>query len=80
LAAAEEEGVGVHAIGDGAANEGHPVEHQWRVGALPSYRQQLAEDVEDNRQREGGEEANRCDEVDGLVAQVGRQQSADVGQ
>ena len=53
LAAVEEELVGVNAVGDGAANEGHPVENEWRLGTLATDGQELREYIEHNREGEG---------------------------
>lgn len=57
LLVGEEELVRVDAVGDGAADDGDPVEHERRlVGVLE---QQLLEDVEDDSEQEEGAEAGR---------------------
>lgn len=63
-----EEGRGVHAVGDGAANEGEPVEdHRRLIGLL---KEDLVGDVEHNRQRDEGEEANRHLKAGALAAEL----------
>lgn len=80
FAALEKELVGVNAVGDGAADEGDPVEDEWRLGTLATDGQQLRENIEDNGEGES-RAANNCDgEPERLVAQVGRNGVGNSGQ
>lgn len=80
FAALEEELVGVNAVGDGAANEGDPVEDEWRLGTLATDGQQLREYIEDNGENES-RAADNCDgEPERLVAQVRRNAVGNSGQ
>lgn len=59
LLVGEEEGIRIHSIGDGAADDGQPVEDdRWLIGVLE---QQLLEDIEDNREEDKGGEAGGDD-------------------
>ena len=46
--------VGIHAVGDGATKERHPMKYQW--GLIGVLQQQLAEDVEHNGKHKKREE------------------------
>jgi hypothetical protein len=65
LLAGKEELVGVDAVGDGAADDGDPVEDERRlIGVLE---QQLVEDVEDDGEQEEGAKAGRNEDGEGRV-------------
>jgi len=72
FAAIEEELVWVNSVGDGTANEGHPVEDEWRLGTLATDGQQLREDIEDNGEGESRAGDDGDGEPDWLVAQMHR--------
>lgn len=80
LAAVEEELVGVNAVGDGAANEGHPVENERRLRALTTDRQELREHIEHNREGESCARDDGDGEPQRLVAQVRRDDVSNSGQ
>lgn len=80
FAAIEEELVGVNAVGDSAANEGHPVEDEWRLGTLATDGQQLRQNIEDNGESESCAGDDGHGEPDRLVAQMHRNGVSNSGQ
>lgn len=72
FATAEKEFVRVNAVGDGAADKGHPVEDDGRVGAFPPHREQLVENVEDDGDSKQSAEASNGKEVCRLAAEARR--------
>lgn len=80
FAALEEELVGVNAVGDGAANEGNPVEDEWRLRALATDGQQLREYIEDDGENESRAANDRDGEPERLVAQMRRNGVGNSGQ
>lgn len=79
FAAAEEELVGVHAIGDGVADKGHPVEDEGRIAALPRQ-QKLAQDVQHTGGDEESAEAGQHQQVRGLSIETSRDDLCDVSE
>lgn len=53
----EEEPVWIHAIADGATNEGEPVENQGRFMGIFEYN--LPQDIDDDRHTEQGQQPYR---------------------
>ena len=65
LVVGEEEGIRIHAIPDGVADNRHPVEDERRlIGVLE---QELLEDIEDNGQEDKGGEAGSDNDGRGRV-------------
>lgn len=71
-----EEGRGVHAICDGAADEGEPVEDQRRlVGVLEEG---LGQDIEDDGEDDDGEKADGDLQTSSQILELVRQWSCDL--
>ena len=64
---AEEEFVRINPVGNGAANEWHPVEDNW--GFIAVFEKQLAKHVEDDDNNKEREKASGDDHTRGIIRQ-----------
>lgn len=72
FATTEEEFVGVDSVGDGAADEWHPVENDGRIGTFSPHRKQLVKNVEDDGESKQGAEADNRKQINRLPAEARR--------